>query len=345
MKKFSIVIPVYNNEENIEDTVRFIVNHLDLFSNYLVEVVMVCDGSKDRSYDLMKTSQERYPDLLRIACFTRNFGQGAAVRCGMEMATGDVVGVISCDLQDPLELFVQMLEQWEAGYQLVIAARADREDKWASAFFSSVFHRLVKCLVNADYPEGGFDMYLLDRVAAKQFCGIDAPNGSTQMLLLWMGYPCCQIPYKRRRRKKGTSGWSFVKKADAAIGLFVTYSVKPIRWMEFLGVLFGCIGFLGLLACSVYGLIKGASLFGILIFSIYFACGILLSAAGIVGEYAWRDFELTKRRPRYIIKEIQQKQGEIEDGFRDLRGRGDSAGAVRDDTVDGNRMESDRIYG
>ncbi len=309
MKKFSIVIPVYNNEANIADTILYLVSHLHLFSGYTAEIIMVCDGSKDRSYGIMEQFQEQYPDILRIACFTRNFGQGAAVRCGMEMADGDVIGVISCDLQDPPELFVEMLKKWEEGYPLVIAAREGREDGFVSAVCSGIFYMLVRKIVNADYPKGGFDMYLLDRCVARQFCQIDAPNGSTQMLLLWMGYDHCCLPYQRSRREKGKSGWSYRRKIDAAIGLFVTYSIKPVRWMEAAGAGMVLARLLGTVCCIVFSMITGSILWpGILLSGSCFFSGMILGAAGIVGEYVWRDFELAKRRPRYIIKKIQQKE-------------------------------------
>ena len=122
-KKFSIILPIYGNEENLPVTIPYIIERLNLFPNYNIEIIMVCDGSPDNSYDIMKEYQEKYPELIKIAKFTRNYGQGAAVNCGISLAEGDVLGIISADLQDPFELFVDMLKYWERGYKLVVGTR------------------------------------------------------------------------------------------------------------------------------------------------------------------------------------------------------------------------------
>ena len=118
-KMFSIVLPIYGNEKNLPITIPYIIGHLDLFKNYDVEIIMVDDGSPDNSWNIMKEFQKKFPDLIRIARLTRNFGQGAAQRCGVELARGDVMGILTADMQDPFELFVDMLAEWENGYKFV----------------------------------------------------------------------------------------------------------------------------------------------------------------------------------------------------------------------------------
>lgn len=126
MKKFSIVLPIYGNEKNLPITVPYIIDNIPkLFPNYEVEVVMVNDGSPDNSYEIMKHYQKQYPSIIKIASFTRNFGQDIAIDFGLLIASGDVIGIISADLQDPLELFADMLKEWENGYQLVYGIRKE----------------------------------------------------------------------------------------------------------------------------------------------------------------------------------------------------------------------------
>lgn len=304
MKKFSIIIPVYKNEKNIPITIDYIREHLSLFPNYEVEIVMVCDGSPDDSYSVMKEYQKKYPDLIKIACFTRNFGQGAAVHCGLEMATGDVKGVISCDLQDPFELFVDMLEAWEAGYKLVIASREEREDKGIGAVYSKLFHKLVHKFINNKYPAGGFDFYLMDKEVAERFCEVDAANGSVQMLLLWLGFEYKEFKYVRQERKIGKSGWKFGRKIDAVFGLVTTYSPVLLRVFGIIGIIlifFALIAMLGTIIGFVFGIDRYYCLALIIVEFLVMCTGLILFALQMMGEYLWRTFDMTKNRPRYIV--------------------------------------------
>ena len=129
MKKlFSIIIPVYKNEKNLPITVPYILEQLPtLFPQYDIELVLVNDGSPDRSWELMKDFQRQYPETIRIASLIHNFGQGNATACGIRLAKGDAVGVISADLQDPFELFADMLAELERGHDLVCGIREGRE--------------------------------------------------------------------------------------------------------------------------------------------------------------------------------------------------------------------------
>lgn len=308
-KTFSIVIPVYGNEKNIPITVPYIMEHLSLFPDYNIELIMVCDGSPDNSYELMKEYQEKYPDIIKIACFTRNFGQGAAIHCGMEMASGDVIGVISCDLQDPFELFVEMLSFWEQGYKLVIASRSDRKDKGVSAVGSKIFQKMVHKFINSRYPAGGFDFYLMDKEVAQKFCQLDAPNGSVQMLLLWLGFEYKEISYVRQERTVGKSTWNLGRKIDAAIGLITTYSTIAVRFFEVLGIILIFLSMIVSCVSIVSTVLLGLKTWCLVLALIGFPgifTGILLFSMGILGEYIWRTFDLTKDRPRYVIRDIRK---------------------------------------
>ena len=139
---FSVVIPIYGNEKNLPITVPYIIEHLELFENYRVEVIMVNDGSPDNSWEVMKKYQSEYPDLIKIASLSRNFGQMACIHAGMDLAKGDVIGVISADMQEPFELFADMLKEWEKGYKIVAGVRSGRDEKGIYATCASAFHNL-----------------------------------------------------------------------------------------------------------------------------------------------------------------------------------------------------------
>ena len=304
-KKFSIVIPVYGNEKNLPVTIPYIVEHLNLFPDYEVELILVCDGSPDNSYQVMEEYRKQYPELIRTVKFTRNFGQGAAICCGMKIAVGDVIGVISCDLQDPFELFKDMLDEWEKGYKLVIASRQKRKDRGFSVLGSKIFHKIVHRLIEPRYPDGGFDFYVMDKTVTNAFCQADIPNASPQMLLLWLGYEYKEIPYVRGERTIGKSSWNMRRKVNGAIGVITSYSSILLRFLGCVGFLFMVIGAVGDVCCLLM-VIDNRSI-SVVIPILFFNAlltGILLIALWIVGEYLWRIFDLVKKRPRYVIEKI-----------------------------------------
>ena len=214
-KKFSICIPVYKNEKNLPITIPYIIQHLDLFQEFDVEIVMVNDGSPDNSYQVMQEFQKQYPDIIRIATLTRNFGQGACTHCCLSMAQGDVVGVIAADMQEPLELFVDMLEEWKQGYKLVIASREARNDKGIGIWFSQALHRFIHKYINERYPVGGFDFLVMDREVLDKYLPLDREDAFGQLKLLWLGYEYKELKYTRREREVGKSGWTLGKNGQA----------------------------------------------------------------------------------------------------------------------------------
>ena len=226
MKKlFSIIIPVYKNEKNLPITVPYILEQIPtLFPQYDIELVLVNDGSPDRSWELMKDFQKQYPETIRIASLIHNFGQGNATACGIRLAKGDAVGVISADLQDPFELFADMLAELERGHDLVCGIREGREEKGIGVLFSWITHRLIRRFINNQYPAGGFDFYVMNRAAAERFLQVQEKNGSMQLSLLWISGSVKFIPYVRRERAAGTSGWTFSKKIKYFIDTFVSNS-------------------------------------------------------------------------------------------------------------------------
>ena len=314
MKKFSIVLPIYGNEKNLPVTVPYIIENIPvLFPNYDVEVVMVNDGSPDHSYEVMKQYQQMYPNIIKIASFTRNFGQCMAWDYGISIASGDAIGVISADLQDPLELFVDMLKEWENGYQLVYGTRTKRQDK--GSLFSKLTHSMIHRFVSDKYPSGGFDFFLLDREAAQQYLSAEERNGSNQLLMLWYGFKHKEIPYERHKREIGKSGWSFSKKIKMFIDIFVSNSYLPLRAMTVVGALSSVASVVMILYFIIQRLIFGTQMLGwsTVVILITFFSGLILVSLGIIGEYLWRIFDYVKHRPRYVVKEIIDETSDSND--------------------------------
>lgn len=296
---FSIVVPVYRNEMNIVDTVEYIYAHRDLFAEYRLELVMVNDGSPDASWEKMKELQHKYPEFLKIATLVRNFGQSAAINCGMALSKGDVVGVISADLQDPFELFQEMLIQWRLGNKLVYAYREGREETGLSAQLSRLMHAIVRKFVNQSYPRGGFDFFLADRELIEKYLEADRIPGGMQLLLLWFGYSHVAIPYTRTKRKKGKSSWSIQKKVNAALRWITLYSDFLLRGMLLAS---GAVVLIGIVLMIVSAI--RASVIGLAISLDLLMAGVVLAALGVLGEYVSRVLEYEMALPRYVLGEV-----------------------------------------
>lgn len=303
MKKiFSIILPIYNNEKNLPVTVPYILDKIKILENkYKVEIIMVCDGSPDNSYTVMKKYQEEYPQIIKIAKFIKNSGQRAAVNCGMSLAKGDVIGVISADLQDPFELFYEMLEFWENGEKLVIAARKNRKDKGLGPLMSNILHKIIHNNINSNYPIGGFDFFLVDKSIAEAFIKSDTKNNSMQLLLLDIAGSAKVIYYTRQERKIGKSGWSLKKRINQALNIFAIYTDLPFRISLILSVLFMIIG-LGLAILSILNtnnnLIIGLYALICILFS------VLIFIVSLLALYLFKWMENGKRNPRYVLSDV-----------------------------------------
>ena len=305
MKKFSIILPVYKNEKNLPVTIPYIMDRLSLFLGYEAEVILVCDGSPDKSYDVMKEYQAMYPKKIKIVNLLKNSGQRAAVNCGMKIAKGDVIGVISADLQDPFELFAEMLNYWEQGYPFVIAKRKGRAEKGIGAFCSNLLHKFINKNINKNYPIGGFDFYLVDKKIAKEFIISDTHNNSMQLLLLELGGSAKQIEYVRKKREIGSSGWSLTKKLNQALNIFAVYSDKPFRYFLRFSILCLIISFVMFL----YGLFSFTqntdnAYFCIVISLLLLGIGSVNVLLSVMGLYQFKWMQNDRKMPRYIIDDM-----------------------------------------
>ena len=248
MKKlFSIIIPVYGNEENLPITIPYMIDNLKIFEEFDVEIIMVCDGSPDKSWDVMKELKKTYPNILRIYKLATNSYRQIATAAGMSKARGEVIGVISADMQDPFELFADMLKVWENGHKMVIARRIKRTDPGIGWVFSNALHRFMKRIDNR-YPEGGFDFFVMDSSLAFDYCQRITKNGFMPLVLLGLYDRPIFIDYERKAREVGKSGYSFGRKLHTAMTTFV--HVHRRNLMVFIGGVI--VSLLGLVGFAVY---------------------------------------------------------------------------------------------
>src|SRR5215213_4098735 len=237
MKTLSIIIPVYYNELNLPETIPLLLGLGDTLSTYHLELIFVDDGSGDHSLDILLDFQKEYPNNIKVVKLTRNFGSMAAIQAGFTVATGDCVGMIAADLQDPPELFLDMLGYWERGSKAIFAVRQGREEPFLTKLFSNAYYALVRKLAIADYPDGGFDFFLVDQQVIEELNRVREKNTNIMTLIYWLGFKPVMIPYIRRSRKKGTSRWTFAKKLKLFIDTFAAFSYFPIRALSVIGLM------------------------------------------------------------------------------------------------------------
>lgn len=305
-KKLSIVVPVYFNEPNIPDTVPQLLALGDRLPGYELELVFVDDGSGDNSLGALLHFQREHPSAIRIVKLTRNFGSMAAIQAGMSIATGDCVGMIAADLQDPPELFLDMVAHWERGAKAVLAVRADREESAAQKFFSNAYYALIRRFAIPGYPAGGFDFFLIDRQVVRDLTRMREKNTNLMSLIFWLGYAPVMLPYVRRRRTKGKSRWTLAKKIKLFIDSFVAFSYVPIRALSLVGLLVALGAFVYaafvLYSWAVHDIpVKG---YAPMVILLALFSGMQMAMLGVLGEYLWRALDETRRRPSFVIERV-----------------------------------------
>ena len=302
--KVSIVIPVYYNEDNLkplyEDLKKKFIDEIE----YEYEIVMVNDGSLDRSYQVMKELAAQDKNI-KIVSLSRNFGSHAAILCGLEKCTGDCAVVKAADLQEPTELLIEMVESWKKGNNVVLAVRQDREESLGTKFFANTYYWLVRKAALANMPEGGFDVYLLDRKVINVLLSLDERNSALTGQILWSGFKTEQIPYVRLEREIGTSKWTLKKKIRLVTDTLFSFSTLPISLVTGIGT----VSFIGalvwglvVLIFKLMGLIQVSGWTTLFIFNL-FSFGIIMVTLGILGGYLWRTFDASRNRPPYIVED------------------------------------------
>jgi dolichol-phosphate mannosyltransferase len=309
MKKFSMVVPVYFNEQNLPETIPKLLALKNDLPNYDFEIIFVDDGSGDRSLEILLSYHKQHKEIIRIVKFTRNFGSMAAIQAGFLLSKGDCIGVIAADLQDPPELFIEMINFWEQGAKAIYAVRQDREEPFYQKLFSKIFYFLLRHLALSDFPKGGFDFFLIDRQIVNSLNKIQEKNTNIMSLIHWLGFDPVYIPYTRKSRKYGKSKWTFSKKVGLLIDTFISFSNIPIRAVSIGGIALAFFAFTYGAIVFANWLVNGVPVTGwistILVISL--TSGFQLMTLGIVGEYLLRTLGESRKRPSFIIDDVYQE--------------------------------------
>ncbi|CAN7710837.1 glycosyltransferase family 2 protein [Pseudoduganella sp. LjRoot289] len=301
--KFSVVIPVYKNEESIPRLLAA-VQGMNLALDGRLEAVFVVDGSPDQSYAMLRDALPAQPFAAQLLAHSRNFGSFPAIRSGLQAARGEYFAVMAADLQEPPELVVEFFNALERDEcDVAIGTRTTRQDPLRSRLASGLFWGLYRRLVVHDMPEGGVDVFGCNRQFRDQLLQLEESRSSLIALIFWLGYRRKLVAYDRQVRQEGKSAWTFSKKLDYMMDSIFAFTDYPIRMLIRMGTVGTLLSIgLGLLvaAARLSGAIAvpgyAATMLVVLLFGTLNLLGL-----GLVGTYAWRGYENSKQRPLAVV--------------------------------------------
>lgn len=309
----SVVIPAYNESDNIRTTIQELLSVTKAITSVdNVQIIIVDDHSSDNTFDVVGQMAGPEISCLRLS---RRSGSHTAIRAGLKEATGDVVLCVSADGQDDASCFEKMLAKWREGAQIIWALRNNREDESLYGKTSALlFYKILKWLgghedSNIDLSRA--DFYLLDRAVVDAINNCVERNTSLFGLIVWLGFNQDSVEYRRRSRRSGKSKWNFKSRMQLAKDWIVAFSGIPLRLMTAIGFLFSLLGFLfSLYNIALYLLSYAVQGWTSIMVGILVLGGIQMMMLGIAGEYIWRNLEESRQRPLYFIeKKTASKDG------------------------------------
>ena len=305
MKKISIIIPAYNEEEALPALMERITKFADDTKDYDFEFLFVNDGSKDRTIELIKEYREKDKRVCYVD-FARNFGKETAMKAGIDYATGDAVVFLDADLQDPPEVITEMIKYWEEGYDDVYAQRNSRKgETWMKKFTSKMYYKVLQDLTNVPIQKDTGDFRLLDRRCVNALKVMKESQRNSKSMFSWIGYKKKAIFYDRDPRVAGKTKWNYSKLINLAIDGITSFTTSPLRISTFIAIPTFLILFVYFIYVIAKSFIVHQSIqaFQATILLILFFSGIQIMLFGIVGEYLGRIFNETKNRPLYLVNE------------------------------------------
>lgn len=310
MKKVSILIPCYNEEQSLPLLYPELKKLMDDEVMYEWEVLFVNDGSKDNTLNIIKALRSA-DNRINYVNLSRNFGKENAMLAGFDYVTGDCMVIMDADLQDPPSLIPQMLEYWEQGYQDIYAKRANRgKESWLRKKFSLLFYRILDNSTRFDVLQNVGDFRLLDRQCIDALTQLRESERYTKGMFCWIGYRKKEVIFDRGDRIAGESNWNFWSLFNLAIEGITSFTTAPLRFASIAGFIIAVITFLYALYFLTKTLLIGDPVQGFttLIVVVLFLGGIQLMAIGVLGEYIGRIFNESKNRPTYLANEYNEER-------------------------------------
>jgi len=310
MKKISILIPAYNEQEVLESLYQRLDRLANDNKNYNFEFLFINDGSRDKTLDIIKDfavidKRVSYVNL------SRNYGKEIAMIAGIDHTLGEATVIIDADLQDPPELIPEMIKHWENGYDDVYAKRNSREgETWLKKASSRWFYKILQKTTNIPIQIDTGDFRLLDKRCIEALRQMRESQRYTKGMFSWIGFNKKEITYDRDPRIAGTSKWNYMKLLNFAIDGITSFTTAPLRISSVLGFIVSIIAFVFIVVIVVKTTIYGDPVSGYpsTMAVILFLGGIQLISLGIIGEYIGRIFNETKGRPLYFVEEYHNEK-------------------------------------
>lgn len=307
MELLSVIVPCYNEEENVYDFYKELMKNEDFFKgrDLDVEVIFIDDGSRDQTVIKIK-ELARTDSRVHMVSFSRNFGKESAIYAGLQKARGDYAVMLDADLQDPPSLLPEMFRYIEEGYDSVATRRVTRKGEPAiRSFFARIFYRIMNRISRTEVVDGARDYRLMTRQVVDAILSMTEYNRFTKGIFGWVGYETKWLEYENIERKKGETKWSFWKLFLYSLDGITAFSTAPLAFASVMGVLFCILAFLLIAATIIRKVIFGDPTSGwpSLVCIISLISGVQLFCLGIVGQYLSKTYMEVKRRPIYLVKE------------------------------------------
>lgn len=307
MKLLSVIVPCYNEEENVRDFYDELCKNTDFFreKQLELEILYVDDGSRDRTVSEVKKLHEE-DKRVRLISFSRNFGKEAAIYAGLQKCRGDLAVLMDADLQDPPALLPEMYSYMEQGYDSVATRRVTRKgEPVIRSFFARMFYKLMNKISRTEIVDGARDYRLMTRQMVDAILSMTEYNRFTKGIFGWVGYQTKWIEYENVERRKGETKWSFWKLFLYSLEGIIAFSTVPLTIASVAGVFFCLVAFVIIAVTIVRKLAFGDPTSGwpSLVCIIMMVSGVQLFCLGIVGQYLSKTYMEVKRRPIYLVRE------------------------------------------
>ena len=305
--RLSVVVPCYNEEENIPLFYKTIVQ---VFGSLMdqTELVFIDDGSTDQTYEQLRSLYEQSSFYIKVVRFSRNFGKEAALLAGLQNATGDFVAIIDADLQQRPEYVLQMMDilKEHPEYDAVAAYQAQRKEGKILTFFKDCFYKIIDKVTDVQMVRAASDFRLLRRNVVDAICNLPEKCRFSKGIFSWVGFNTYYMPYTVEARAYGKTKWSFWKLFVYAIDGIVAFSTTPLVVASFIGLMLCLISGVLMIWTIVKTMIWGDPVAGYptIVSLLLLTSGIQLLCTGIIGQYLAKNYTETKNRPVYVVKDL-----------------------------------------
>jgi len=306
-KLISIVIPAYNEEEVLPELVKRLQHFFKTMPAYQFEVIIVENGSTDKSYDFLIRSAKK-DKRFKILQLSRNFGADNAIAAGMKFAKGNALVILMADLQEPIDLIKDFIKKWEEGYEIVYGIVKKRVASLLRNFNSILFYKIINFFALNKFPENVSDFRLVDRKVYQVINNMNERNKYLRGMIEWAGFTHIGVPFDRQKRFAGQSKADTLTVLNIALNGIFSFSYLPLRLISLLGILITGVSFIMIIfyLCLYFAIITSGKqvIPGIttLILLILFLFGVLFFVLGIISEYLLRIYDEVKGRPYFIVK-------------------------------------------